>query len=180
MHKENRKIIKPSNKQGDSCWSQNKREQPHIKAEGGINEETYRRMYPTGACTHKFYGLPKIHKAGVPLRPKVSRRSAVSYETVKELARILKPLVGKSPYNVQNTRDFVWQMKNIHLQQHECIISYDVKALFTSVPIELAIEFITKHLEDDKELPTKNIHDSQQHHLSVGVLSEEYLPHFLG
>ena len=35
----------------------------NIKAEGGINDETYRRMCPTGADTPKFYGLPKIHKA---------------------------------------------------------------------------------------------------------------------
>ena len=60
--------------------------------------------------------------------------------------------MGKSPYNGHNTRDFVQQMKNIQLQQNECIISYDVKALFTSVPIEPAIEIIKKHLEDCKEL----------------------------
>ena len=34
----------------------------------------------------------------------------------------------------------------------ECIISYDVKALFTSVPIEPAIKIIKQHLENDKEL----------------------------
>ena len=38
----------------------------NIKAEGGINDDTYRKVYPTDAGTPKFYGLPKIHKAGVP------------------------------------------------------------------------------------------------------------------
>ena len=33
-----------------------------IKAEGGINENTYRRLYPTGAGTPKYYGLPKCIK----------------------------------------------------------------------------------------------------------------------
>ena len=60
--------------------------------------------------------------------------------------------MGKSLYSVQNTRDFAQQMKNIHVQQHECIISYDVETLFALVPIEPAIEIIKKHLEDDKEL----------------------------
>ena len=60
--------------------------------------------------------------------------------------------MGKSLYNAHNTRDFVQQMKNIHLQQHECIMSYEVMALLTSVPIEPAIEIIMKHLEDNKEL----------------------------
>ena len=45
-----------------------------IKEEGGLNETTYKKMYPTGAGIPKVYGLPKIHNAGVPLRPIVSSR----------------------------------------------------------------------------------------------------------
>ena len=44
------------------------------------------------------------------------------------------------------------QLKNIKLQPQECIISYDVKALFTSVPIQPAIKIIKQHLEGDQEL----------------------------
>ena len=123
-----------------------------IKNEGGISEEKYKYMYPTGAGISKFYGLPKVHKAGVPLRPIVSSRGSVTYNTSKELARILKPLAGKSTFSVQNTMDFVEQVKNIRLQPQECIISYDVKALFTSVPTKPAINIIKQLLEDDKEL----------------------------
>ena len=56
-----------------------------IKAEGGITENAYRRLYPTGACSPKYYGLPKVHKKGIPLRPIVSSIGSVSYETAKEL-----------------------------------------------------------------------------------------------
>ena len=34
----------------------------NIKAEGGLNEESYKRMYPTGAVSPKFHGLPKYIK----------------------------------------------------------------------------------------------------------------------
>ena len=68
-----------------------------IKSEGGINDTQYKKMYPTGAVPPKFYGLPKIHKRGIPLRPIVSSRGSISYEVAKELARILKPLVDSSP-----------------------------------------------------------------------------------
>ena len=34
----------------------------------------------------------------------------------------------------------------------ECIMSYDVNALFTSIPIEPGINIVKKHLEEDKEL----------------------------
>ena len=123
-----------------------------IKEEGGMHESTYKKIYPTGASIPKFYGLPKIHKAEVPLRPIVSSRGSVLYNTAKELARILKPLTGRTTYSVQNTKDFVEQVKNIKLLPDECIILYDVKALFTSVPIEPAIKIIQQHLEDDQEL----------------------------
>ena len=78
-----------------------------IKSEGGIDEVTYKKLYPTGAGTPKFYGLPKVHKAGLPLRPIVSSIGAVTYETSKELSKILKPLVGQSPYHVHNNQEFL-------------------------------------------------------------------------
>ena len=68
----------------------------NIKTDGGLKDELYRRLYPTGAGSPKFYGLPKIHKPGIPLRPIISSIGTVTYNTAKELARILKPLVGLS------------------------------------------------------------------------------------
>ena len=122
----------------------------NIKAEWGINEETYRIMYPTGSP--KFYCLPKIIKPGIPLRPIVSSRGTVTYSTVKELAKILKPMLGMSSHHVLNTRDFVQQLKGIRLQQDECIISYDVKTLLISVPIQPVINIIHNKLANVKDL----------------------------
>ena len=101
----------------------------NIKTEGGIDDILYKKLYPTGAVTPKFYGLPKIHKSGIPLRPIVSSRGSISYEVAKELARILKPLVGSSPItsktwgislnrsNMSNSR----QMKpSLHMMYQHC------------------------------------------------------------
>ena len=106
-----------------------------IKAEGGIDNTTYKRLYPTGAGSPKYYGMPKIHKQGVPLRPIISSRGSATYESAKELAKMLKPLVGKSPHHVQNNPDFLDSIKGIKIKPEECIMSYDVSALFTSIPI---------------------------------------------
>ena len=126
-----------------------------IKAEGGINNTTYKRLYPTGAGSPKYYGLPKIHKAGVPMKPIISSRGSATYETAKELAKIIKPMVERSPHYVQNNKDFLDSIKNIKIQPDECIMSYDVSALFTFIPIEPAIKIIQKHLEDDKDLSNR-------------------------
>ena len=124
----------------------------NIKSEGGLNEETYKRLYPTGEVSSKFYGLPKVHKPGIPLRPIVSSTGTATYNTAKELARILKPLVGSSIHHVLNTRDSVEQIKDTRFKQGECIFSYDVEALFTSVPIQPVINIIKQKLANDTEL----------------------------
>ena len=123
-----------------------------IKSKGGITEELHKRLYPTGAGSPKFYGLPKIHKPGMPLRPIVSSIGAVTYQTSKEVARILKPLVGMSPHHVKNTQEFIDNIKGIHLGEDQSMMSYDVKALFTSVPTTKAIIIINQLLEEDQEL----------------------------
>ena len=50
-----------------------------IKIETGMDETTYKKMCPMGASSLKFYGLPKIHKKDIPLRPIVSNRGTVTY-----------------------------------------------------------------------------------------------------
>ena len=50
----------------------------NINTEGGLSEEAYRILYSTGAGSPKFYGLPKIHKPGIPLRPIISSIGTVT------------------------------------------------------------------------------------------------------
>ena len=75
----------------------------------------------------------------------------------KELAKILKPLVGKSPHHINSTQDFVEQVKHITLVPGECLRSYDVSALFTSVPIEPALKIIKDILVKDHTLKDRTV-----------------------
>ena len=36
------------------------------KADGGISDQLYKKMYPTGAVAPKFYGLPNVHERHPP------------------------------------------------------------------------------------------------------------------
>ena len=65
-----------------------------IKKETNMGEGMHKTMYPTGCTAPKFYGLPKIHKTGTPLRPIVSNRGSVTYGVAKVIVKVLKPLVG--------------------------------------------------------------------------------------
>ena len=70
----------------------------------------------------------------------------------KNLPKILKPLVGKSPHHINSTQDFVEQAKQFKLEPGECLSSYDVSALFTSVPIDPALKVIKDLLDKDNTL----------------------------
>ena len=109
-----------------------------IKQTGGLKDTTYCKVYPTSAVPQKFYGLPKIHKVGTSLRPIVSSRGSITYGVAKELASIIHPLVGQSQHHLKNTQHFIVKIQQVKLQQGEVISSYEVKTLFTSVPVDPA------------------------------------------
>ena len=128
-----------------------------VKNQTGLDNVTYKSMYPTGCVPPKFYGLPKIHKPDTTLRPVVSSCGWVTYGVAKELTKILKPLVGKSPHQINSTHDFVEQVKHINLAPGECLISYDVSALFTPVLIDPARKVIKDLLEKDPTLKERTV-----------------------
>ena len=98
-----------------------------------------------------------MHKPDTPLRPIVSSCGSVTYHVAKELAKILKPLVVKSPHHINSTQDFVEQTKHITLAQGECLSSYDVSALFTSVLVDPVLNSIKHLLEKDHTLKERTI-----------------------
>ena len=128
-----------------------------IKKDRKLDEGMFRTMYPTGCIPPKFYGLPKIHKTGTPLRPIVSSKGSVTYGVAKVLSKVIQPLVGKSPHHIQSTSDFVSKAKGFILQLGECLSSYDVTSLFTSVPIDPALNVIKDLLGKDEKLNDRTV-----------------------
>ena len=82
---------------------------------------------------------------------------SVTYGVAKELTKILKPLVGKSPHHINSTHDCVEQVRNLTLAPEECLSSYDVSALFTSVPVDPALRVIKNLLEKDPTLKNRTV-----------------------
>ena len=75
----------------------------------------------------------------------------------KVLAKILKPLVGKLPHHVHSSKDFVERVSKVTLKPGNCLCSYDVTALFTSVPVEPAFNIIQDLLEQDTSLHERTV-----------------------
>ena len=82
----------------------------------------------------------------------VSSRGSVTYGVAKVIAKVLKPLVSKLPHHIQSTSDIVSKVREVILLPGECLSSYDVSALLTSVPINPALNIIRDLLEKDETL----------------------------
>ncbi|XP_072043001.1 uncharacterized protein [Amphiura filiformis] len=74
------------------------------------------------------------------------------YETSKELARILGPLVGQTQHHVKNSKDLAEDLAEIMIEQGEEFISHDVVSLFTNTPIDKSLEIIKQRVMDDDTL----------------------------
>ena len=84
----------------------------------------------------RLYGLPKIHKQSVPLRPIVSCIGFPSYKLFKYIASIISPLAGKTSSHVRNSKHFAETIRDVSVGSDESLVSFDVTSLFTNVPIE--------------------------------------------
>jgi hypothetical protein len=67
-----------------------------LEKKGDLLSELYYKIKPTGAKPPRMYGLPKIHKKEIPLRPIVASIDCPSYYLSKHLATLIAPLVGNT------------------------------------------------------------------------------------
>ena len=107
-----------------------------LKKSNKLSQKVYDHLRPYVTVCHKFYGLPKIHKPDVPLRPIVASQGSPTYNLAKYLAEILKPLVGKSEHHVVNYKEYISKIEQTKLDEDEILVSFDVVSLFTNVPVD--------------------------------------------
>lgn len=107
-----------------------------------ITEDCYKRITMHDTSIPKAYGLPKIHKDGVPVRIIVASYDSPAYEISAFFAGILKKLTANSKYNVNNSFEFIQKIAKLKLDPGEFLTSYDVESLFTNVSIDFALETI--------------------------------------
>ena len=107
----------------------------NLKKEKLITNSMFDRLRPKQSKAPRFYGLPKVHKEDCPLRPIVSAISSPTYNLSKFVSKMISPLVGKTDSFVKNSRDFAELVKKEKLESDEIMVSFDVKSLFTNVPV---------------------------------------------
>ena len=129
-----------------------------LKKDHKINEACYERVKPSEGSSKpaRFYGRLKIHKESMPMRPVVSTVGSSTYALSKRLSSILRPLVGFSGRIIKNTADLVASMEHVTLSEDELLVSFDVKSLFTSIPVEESITICEHKLRQDHTLDQRS------------------------
>jgi len=125
-------------------------------------EELCRKLSPTGSRPPRLYGLPKIHKEGVPLRPIVSNIGAPTYQLSKHLAGLLGQLTGKSTHHVKNSSQYVQTLSSIRIQPGDLMVSFDIVSLFTNVPILDSLQLLSRDISTRIFYRSSNIHSPRR------------------
>ncbi|KAI5644679.1 hypothetical protein NE865_03331 [Phthorimaea operculella] len=120
-----------------------------------FTEDDYVNLHrPRTVQPPKLYGLPKVHKSNVPLRPIVSQIGSPTYDLAKHVAGVLQNLVGQTSSYVKNSRHFIDIISDLRLEPDEMLVSFDVESLFTNVPIKECLKVIEGRLID-KGIPKR-------------------------
>ena len=120
-----------------------------------VASKTYYHLRSSAAGVPRLYGLPKVHKPDVPLRPIVSFVSSPTYALSKFLASLLSPIVGLSDSHVRNSQQFAQFITTQNVSDSEVLVSFDVVSLFTRVPTYRAIQVTRDRLMNDPSLPDR-------------------------
>ena len=74
------------------------------------------------------------------MHPIVSACGTSTYNLAKYLTKILKVYIGHSSSFVNDSKDLMDKLQSIKLQDSEYLVSFDVSALFTSIPVNQALD----------------------------------------
>jgi hypothetical protein len=117
-----------------------------------LSEHEYNFIRPVGSQRPRLYGLPKTHKTGIPLRPILSLVGSAEHNLAKFLNSILEPVTTRfSKYTIKDSFTFADEIRRTPAG-NTYMVSFDVKSLFTNVPLTETINICADALYQDNNI----------------------------
>lgn len=114
----------------------------------GIHKDIKVGFEPDTLQLPKFYGLPKIHKKGFPLRPITPTCNATGYYLAKIFNKMLERVFPRSDHHIRDTEEFVDFINNIIISANDVLVSFDVVSMFTNILYELVFDIVMDKYQD--------------------------------
>ena len=130
-----------------------------MKKRGKINEADYKAMFPKNAKIGRAHGSAKVHKEFdriPPLRPIIDTIGSTHYGVGKFLTSLLNPLIHNE-YHLKDSFSAAEKINQIPDSLYEegyKLVSFDVKSLFTNVPLNKTIQVILDRVYNKKQIAT--------------------------
>jgi len=131
-----------------------------LRKQGKFTNKQYFQVYPSDATPPRIYGMVKAHKPqkNYPMRMVCSTLGSVSHGLAEHLVQIIQPTLDKNETRLKNSTTFANEAASWTIEKGEIQVSYDVVALYPSIPIKKATDAITDIIHsdfDDVEQRTK-------------------------
>ena len=115
-----------------------------LRKNNKISESLFDKVKSTGGQPPRLYGLAKVHKASIPLRPVLSMPGSPYYSLANQVEQWISVL-PESQINC-STKRVSEVSSQTQLDPDEVMISFDVTALYTNVPVNEAIQLAADKL----------------------------------
>lgn len=126
----------------------------HLEHRGYISKQVAQFLQPTNPPrTPIFYGLPKIHKPDVPLRPIVSANDSPAENISSYIDYLCQPLMRNRLSYIKDTKDFLQQVLNSDpLPKGTFLVTADVVSLYTNIPHDEGIQSLLNSIDTHRDL----------------------------
>ena len=114
-----------------------------------------RRYLVSAPVLGHMYLLIKVHKKNFPGRAVVSQIDDPTYKVCKILTDILNPLTENGQSFIQNSFDLKKTLNILNIDKNDIQASFDVVALYPSIPIKKALECVRVKLQKDETLSSR-------------------------
>ena len=101
---------------------------------------------------HKFSSVNSININDLKFRPIINQTGTMTYNTAKVSSDYLRPLC-KNKYTIYDTLYFSDIKRLPPLPGDEEYVSYNIVSLFTNIPLDETIDYITESIYIHKKLP---------------------------
>ncbi|UYV76511.1 hypothetical protein LAZ67_14000872 [Cordylochernes scorpioides] len=115
-----------------------------------ISPEEHKSFLPDTATESYIYGLPKLHKLGIPLRPIVAHFLSPMAPVSKFISSFLLSLLKGTPSltSITSTSSFIDDVYGTPPCTNLVMVSFDVVSLYPSLPHDLIVDSLRSFLAD--------------------------------